>query len=103
MESRLRLDAKLREILGSGNVYFQPPESVKMQYPCIVYELSDMPTEKADNQLYIINDRYTITLIHRDPDNDLKKKILLELQPYCELDRVFTSANLYHYVYNLYY
>ena len=30
MAPRLELDQILRDILGSANVYFQPPESVKM-------------------------------------------------------------------------
>ena len=32
MASRLKLQTMLEEILGSRNVYFNPPESVKMKY-----------------------------------------------------------------------
>lgn len=103
MGSRLNLDNKLREILGSTNVYYQPPESVKISYPCIIYDLADIPTENADNGLYIINHRYTVTLIHRDPDNELKDLILLKLQPYCTLNKIYTADNLHHYVYDVYY
>lgn len=103
MGNRLNLDNKLREILGSGNVYYQPPESVKISYPCIMYELVDIPTEKADNNLYIINHRYTVTLIHRKDDEELRDRLLLELQPYCSLSKIYTADNLYHYVYDLYY
>lgn len=103
MANRLELDAKLREILGSNNMYFQPPESIKLQYPCIIYEMSDIPIEHADDGLYMMYHRYTITLIHTDPDNTLKDEILAKLQPYCSFDRDYISSNLYHYVYNLFY
>lgn len=32
------------------NVYFQPPESVKLLYPCIVYKRSAGDTRFADNK-----------------------------------------------------
>ena len=45
MKTRYELHEFLCEILGSRNVYFQPPESVKMKYPAIVYERTDFPKE----------------------------------------------------------
>ncbi len=39
----------LVSLLGSDNVYFQPPPTVKMQYPCIVYKRDYLNTEFADN------------------------------------------------------
>ena len=40
MRTRLDLDDTLREIMGDkGSVYFQPPENLKMKYPCIRYSL----------------------------------------------------------------
>ena len=41
MKTRYELHEFLCEILGSRNVYFQPPESVKMKYPAIVYERTE--------------------------------------------------------------
>lgn len=102
MANRLNLDNKLREVLGSTNVYYQPPESIKLKYPCIVYELVDIPISTADDGLYVKSDRYTVTLISNKPDTDLKDKMLEELQPYCRMDRVYAYENLYHYVYTIY-
>lgn len=34
MNRRYELQAVLEGILGSGNVYFQPPENLKMRYDC---------------------------------------------------------------------
>ena len=45
MAPRLDLQKLLVELLGSDNVYFQPPPSVQMNYPAIVYKLDDEKTE----------------------------------------------------------
>lgn len=44
-KSRIDLQYLLENILGSRHVYFQPPETVKMNYPAIVYSLDgiDLP------------------------------------------------------------
>ena len=36
--SRLELHALLVELLGSTNVYYEPPETLKMSYPAIRYQ-----------------------------------------------------------------
>ena len=53
MRDRIGLHEILCETLGSKNVYFQPPESVKMNYPAIVYSRSDIENDHANNQVYI--------------------------------------------------
>lgn len=102
MASELQLQNKLELFLGSTNVYFQPPESVKMEYPCIVYKLGGIPVNKADNTVYKFNTYYEVTLIHKDPDNELKDKILKYFK-YCSFDRFYIADNLNHYVYRLYF
>lgn len=102
MASRLQLQAELEELLGSRNVYFQPPESKKLQYDCIVYHRSNINTNKADNKNYIMTDRYDLTFIYRNPDSDIPKKILEKFE-YCSHIRMFTVDNLYHDVFTLYY
>lgn len=95
------LNDLLEDILGSSNVYFQPPENVKLKYPCIIYHLSDNFTFKADNKLYKNTNRYQITLVSRDPD-DLRYSKLIEL-PMSVFDRFFVADNLNHWVFSLYY
>lgn len=102
MASRLELQTELEELLGSTNVYFQPPESKKLQYDCIVYYRSNIDTNKADNRNYIMTDRYDVTIIYRNPDNDLPKRMLDRFR-YCTHSRFFTVDNLYHDVFTLYY
>lgn len=102
MGSRVNLQIELESVLGSRNVYFQPPETLKIKYPAIVYELSDIDTKKADNGVYLKDRLYKVTLIHSDPDNDLVDK-LLDHFLYITLDRPYKANNLYHYVFDLYY
>lgn len=100
-KSREDLHYLLVDILGSNNVYFQPPESFKLEYPCIVYERSDIRTVKADNLKYSLHKRYTVTYISKDPDSEVPDKIVL--LPFCSFDRHFISGNMNHDVFDLYY
>lgn len=99
--SRLELDDILREIVGSGKVYFDPPESVKMSYPCIVYERTDADTKYADNCPYHYTKAYQVTVIDRNPDSNLPDKVAQ--LPMCRFARHFTADNLNHDVFIIYY
>lgn len=101
MASRLDLQTQLEELLGSRNVYYQSPESIKLKYPCIIYHLSRIRTDDANNKKYLKHRLYQLTLIDEDPDSDLVDKVL-EL-PMCSFDRSFSSDGLNHFVFNIYY
>jgi len=101
MASRLSLQTLLENILGSRNVYFQPPESVRLSYPCIIYKRNSIEGDFADNLLYSHMVRYQITLIDPNPDSQLVEQ--LAILPRCKHDRYYTSDNLNHDVYNIYY
>ena len=94
------LQQMFMSILGTSNVYFQPPENTKIKYPCILFELNNVDTRKADDMDYLSHDRYAVTLIHRDPENTVWREI--KKLPYCDLDRVYVAENLYHYVFTLF-
>ncbi len=101
MASRLELQTKLEELLGSRHVYYQPPSTVKMEYPAIRYSSNDIDIKKADNVNYMSTKQYTVTVIDKRPDNSVIDK-LLGLQ-YCSYDRQYISDNLYHDVLTLYF
>lgn len=101
MGSRIELQFILQGILGSSNVYFQPPESININYPAIIYELSDIETSHANNKVYRKIRKYSVTAIEKHPDSVLVDK-LLEL-PMCEFNRHFETDNLNHNVFNLYF
>ena len=101
MSSRLELQTKLEELLGSRNVYYQSPESVKMEYPAIVYSKEKIDTKNANNSIYLKRVRYLLIVISKKPDDPVIDK-LLEM-PYCSYDRQYKSDNLNHDVLTLYY
>lgn len=101
MGTREDLDTMLCEILGSDHVYYQPPESIKLVYPCIVYS-SDAPfVHHASNHVYHRRKAYEIVYISRNPDEEAVDKIA-DL-PYCSMSKPYTAENLYHYPYTIYY
>lgn len=106
MASRLSLHDDLKDLIGNNNVYFQPPETVKMKYPCFVYKLSGANTNAADNDIYMYTRRYQITYITKDPDSELvdsiPKYFAKKLKP-CRMASHFTSDNLNHYSYDIFY
>ena len=101
MASRLKLQTMLEELLGSRNVYFQPPSSVKMSYPAIVYSRKLIDNEHADNTVYKQSFAYDLTIIDKNPDSDISMKI--SKLPKCRFDRHYVSDNLNHYIFTLYF
>lgn len=101
MASRIDLHEELKRLLGSNHVYYQAPESVKMEYPAIRYSKSDVDVKHANDRPYIHKKKYEITVIDRIPDNAVIDK-LLKL-PMCTYDRHYTADNLNHDVLTLYY
>lgn len=101
MSSRADLQVLLEKIMGSENVHFQPPATEKMNYPAIVYSLSNIRNTFANNLSYKRARAYQLTLIDKNPDNEFVDKILS--LPMCSFDRHFKSDNLNHYVFTLYY
>lgn len=100
MADRLDLQTMLEGILESRNVYFQPPASVKMQYPAIVYHRKDFNTEFANNGLYLYSPSYEVILIDKNPDSKYLEKLLL--LPYSRFDRHYEADNLNHDVFTIY-
>lgn len=101
MASRLDLHSKLEQLLGSKNVYYQPPESMKIEYPAIIYRKQDIDTKNADDSTYLKNRCYGVTIIDRLPDNRCIDKLLE--WPMCSYDRHYTADNLNHDVLTLFF
>ena len=99
MGSRMDLQTLLKTI--TTHVYFQPPETMKIQYPCVVYKRDGLKTLFANDKPYQHKTRYQIIVIDRDPDSDIPAKIAA--LPLCLFDRSYPSNNLNHDVYNLYF
>lgn len=99
MAPRPELHAILKSFVA--NVYFQPPENVKLVYPCIIYHRDYAKTEFSDNQPYSFTHRYMVTVIDQDPDSDIPGKVAA--LPMTLFNRFYTADNLNHDVYSVYF
>lgn len=102
MGSRLDLHEEFCTLIDSRNVYYQPPESVKMNYPGIRYAKTSPNLKRANDEIYHQINRYEVTVIDYDPDSEIPDKILHHFQM-CSIDRTYVADNLNHTVLTLYY
>lgn len=99
-ENRIELNTIFKDLLGSNNVYFQPPPNIDLSYPCIVYERDNASYRKADNILYMYKQRYKVTYIDANPDSDTIEK--LASLPFSSFNRHFATSGLNHDVFQIY-
>lgn len=106
MNKRLELHEILRGIIGitepngDDHVYFQPPESVRMKYPAIVYSRERIDDRFADGIPYLQNTAYAVTVIDKDPDSEIVKKV--SQLPMSRHNRHYKRDNLNHDVFTIY-
>lgn len=98
---RLLLQQILEDLLETDKVYFQPPENIKLTYPCIVYKRDTASTEFAGNKPYRNTKRYQVTVIDSNPDSVIPDKVAQ--LPMCVHNRHFSVAHLNHDIYILYF
>lgn len=107
MGRRPSLQSELQALIGpradgKQNVYFQPPESVKLNYPCIVYNETRPSIHRANDKAYEYTQCYEITLIGKDAEWDLPEMLVKHFR-HITIERFFVSDNLYHVALTLYY
>jgi hypothetical protein len=85
---------------ASKGVYAQPGSDTKLSYPCILYKLTDIPTDHANNSVYKVKHSYDLTVIDRDPISPLREAIAR--LPLCRFSRSYDSDGLHHYVFRIY-
>lgn len=99
MGRRLELHQLLKAFVA--NVYFQPPATIKLDYPCIIYQRDFANTKFADDLPYTYKTRYMVTVIDRNPDSEIPLKVAgMQLSTF---NRFYTADNLNHDVYTVYY
>ena len=103
MSRRRAFQLVLEGLVGEGKkVYFQPPATVKLSYPCIIYHQYRYDTDFADNKLYLSRTAYTVTYVDSNPDATFPDTYL-KTQPLTHFERSYTSDNLHHWVFTTYY
>lgn len=100
MSRRTKLHEDLVEVLGNPHVYFQPPPTLLMEYPCIRYELDAKDVRYSNDRPYLVFDRYSVVIMDFDPDSELVNR-MMEL-PYCRFNRKYKADQLCHYVFDCY-
>lgn len=100
-KDRGELQTLLEQLLGlpSDRVLFQPPESQKLIYPCVVYRLSDIPTVFADNKPFHYNREYEVVLMSTKPDSGYVKRLVE--RPGIRFVRPYAYDNLNHWVFRV--
>lgn len=101
VKNRLELQELLESINQNDFVYFQPPASIRMKYPAIRYQLSDIRNLHADNLPYRRAHLYDVIMITRDPEDSRIEEI--SKLPHCRFDRSYFADDLNHYVFTLFY
>lgn len=101
MATRLDLQTLLSGLTGVSKAYYQPPEDVRMDYPCIVYVKSAQPSGYADDIPYKRSTGYRVTIMDTNPDS-LIPSLVAQL-PTAKFITRFRKNNLYHDVYSIYY
>lgn len=102
MDRRPQLHQLLKSLFNSDpHVYHQRPSNGKLVYPCIIYKLSGLPDEHADNLRYFEYREWQLTVIDEDPDSKLRDKVA-KLK-WCRFLSFYVSDNLNHFVFTLNY
>lgn len=96
-QHRLKLHNMLCEICN--NVYFQPPENLRIKYPAVIYSRKQLTTKHADDINFLVSTSFVVNVIYTDARSEIPGKIL-EL-PYAYHDRDYISDNLYHSVFSI--
>lgn len=102
LSNRLALHEELCSVLGSRNVYFQPPENLHINYPCIVYSREPDTILNADDSHYISREHYELMVIDHDPDSTIADDLVSNFK-YCKIDRYYKASNLNHTTLTLHY
>lgn len=101
MDRRVELHEIFTGLINVDNVYFQPPPTLSIEYPCIIYNIDPSWTKHANNSKYVIMRAYQVTVIDRDPESHISKQI--ETLPMTNFNRRFMADGLNHDVFTLYF
>jgi hypothetical protein len=99
MAPRLLLHQLLETLVD--HVYFQPPATISIQYPCIIYRRDFADSKYADNLPYKYLQRYQVMVIDTDPDSVIVPKVAN--LPTSVFNRYYATEGLNHDVFNVYF
>ena len=101
-KQRMVVQDKLETLNNVRKVYYQPPASIKIEYPCVIYTLSNYLSNRANNRLYLDWPRYTVTVIDKNPESEIPDQLKNLTNGFVvTFDRFYTYDNLNHWVFDL--
>lgn len=95
--SRTTLQKILESIPGVCGVYYQPPESLKLKYPAIIYSRASIGNTHADNAVYRQDISYELIVVEHDPEGAVTNAV--SRLPMCRHSRHYVSDGLNHDVF----
>lgn len=100
-QMRSTLQTILEEIQTTANetphVYFEPPETVKMSYPCFVYHFTGYNSVNANDDDYLKSEEYAVRYITKKADPPIPKAVAA--LPHVTYDRHYVAENLHHFMF----
>lgn len=91
------------ESTNTGKVYFQPPSSVQLNYPCWVVERSKVYQPKANDKTYLFRPGYKCIFMNcEEPDPDVLYEISRRYEN-CHYQNHYVKDNINHDVFLIYY
>lgn len=90
----------LQKAVDHNRVYFQPPENLKIGYPAVIFHLSKIKLDHADDVPYKGAREYSVTLIAKEPEPKVLDEILKI--PYTTLDTTYIVDGMNHFVFTTY-
>lgn len=93
------LSGVMEECGEEPHVYFQPPESIKLVYPCIIYHISNIDTLYSSNLPYAHFISFETKYISKDSTSKVPNR-LLKL-PRSRFNTYYTAEKLHHYSYTI--
>lgn len=97
---RIAFSNMLKEYFPELKRYYEKPDNVQMEYPCIIYSRGTKPL-KANNYAYTYLVTYSVQLIERENETDNYYNMLNV--PGMIYDRTFEKDGLYHHMFTIIY
>ena len=91
------------ESTNTGKVYFQPPSSVQLNYPCWVVERVGAFQPKANNKTYLFQASYKCMYMNRDEPDPEVLRIIPQRYECCKYQNHYVADNVHHDVFLIYY
>lgn len=103
MKNMTKVGDILSNVIGDPErVHFQPSESVKLKFPCLIFKFDGYKDFFANDGRHMLREKYSVTHVYQNPEADLQEEILSSFL-FASFDRPYIADNLYHDVYTIYY